>query len=66
VEALCSRLKVQAAGCVITAHHACMGIRGVRQPDALMTTSSLRGLFRTDTAARAELMALHSSPTGAP
>lgn len=65
-DALVSRLKTQAAGCVITAHHACMGIRGVRQPDAVMTTSSLRGKFLTDPMARAELMALHPSPTGGP
>lgn len=65
-DALTSRLKTQAAGVVITAHHACMGIRGVRQPDADMVTSSLAGLFRTDPRARAELMSLHPSPTGGP
>jgi GTP cyclohydrolase IA len=63
-EAIAGRLKTVAAGCVITAHHACMGIRGVRQPDAEMVTSSLTGRFRTDPAARAELRSLHPSPTG--
>lgn len=63
-DALTARLKTQAAGVVITARHACMGIRGVRQPDAEMVTSSLAGLFRTDPRARAELMSLHPSPTG--
>jgi GTP cyclohydrolase IA len=62
VTALEERLDTQAAGCVITAHHACMGIRGVRQPDAVMTTSSLGGAFRVDPAARAELMSLHTAP----
>lgn len=65
-DALTSRLKTQAAGVVITSRHACMGIRGVRQPDAEMVTSSLSGLFRTDPRARAELMSLHPSPTGGP
>lgn len=65
-DALTSRLKTQAAGVVITAHHACMGIRGVRQPDAEMVTSSLAGRFRDDPLARAELMSLHPSPTGGP
>lgn len=63
-DTLTARLRTVAAGCVITAHHACMGIRGVRQPDAEMVTSSLSGRFLTDSAARAELMSLHPSPTG--
>jgi GTP cyclohydrolase I len=54
-----TRLSPLGAACIITAHHGCMGIRGVKQPDAVMTTSSLRGRFRQDDAARAELMALH-------
>lgn len=58
-DALTERLDPAGAGCIITSHHACMGIRGVKQPDAVMTTSSLRGRFREDPAARAELMALH-------
>lgn len=61
VEALDKRLSPIGAACIITAHHACMGIRGVKQPDAVMTTSSLRGAFRDDPSARAELMALHQS-----
>jgi GTP cyclohydrolase I len=65
-DALIARLRTQAAGVVITSHHSCMGIRGVRQPDAEMVTSSLSGLFRDDPRARAELMSLHPSPTGGP
>lgn len=58
-DALVARLDPDGAGCIITSHHACMGIRGVKQPEAVMTTSSLRGRFREDPASRAELMALH-------
>lgn len=58
------RLTPLGAACIITAHHGCMGIRGVKQPDAVMTTSSLRGRFREDDAARAELMALHRTSVG--
>jgi GTP cyclohydrolase IA len=40
----------------ITAHHQCMGCRGVRQPEAEMVTSCLRGVFLTDSSARAEFL----------
>jgi GTP cyclohydrolase I len=53
------RLSPLGAACIITAHHGCMGIRGVKQLDAVMTTSSLRGRFRDSDTTRAELMALH-------
>ncbi|MFB7906650.1 GTP cyclohydrolase I [Kitasatospora sp. NPDC056076] len=46
------------AACVIRSGHSCMGHRGVRKPEAEMTTSSLLGAFRDDAAARAELFAL--------
>jgi GTP cyclohydrolase IA len=59
VAALTGRLKTKAAGCVITARHGCMSVRGVRQPDADAITSALAGGFLDDPAARAELMALH-------
>jgi GTP cyclohydrolase I len=37
--------------------HLCMSMRGIRTP-ALMTSSVLRGAFRTNPAARAEFFAL--------
>lgn len=60
-DALDAKLKPLGAACIITSSHACMGIRGVRQPDAVMTTSSLRGTFRSDPVQRAELMSLHGA-----
>jgi GTP cyclohydrolase I len=43
---------------VVKARHECMGCRGVLQPEAVMTTSAMRGVFRDDPAARGELLAL--------
>jgi len=45
-------------GVVIRAHHSCMGCRGVRQPDAMMTTSCMLGILKDDPTARGELLAL--------
>ena len=50
-------LGAQGTAVVARAHHACMGCRGVRQPDADMVTSCLLGVMR-DRDARAEFMAL--------
>lgn len=43
---------------VVEAEHLCMAMRGVRSPGATTVTSAVRGLFRTDAAARAEAMGL--------
>jgi len=41
---------------VVEAEHFCMTMRGVKKPGATTVTSAVRGLFRTDAAARAEAL----------
>ncbi len=43
---------------VVEAEHLCMAMRGVRSAGSTTVTSAVRGLFRTDVAARAEAMGL--------
>lgn len=59
-EALLGHLEPLGAGVVVSAHHSCMGCRGVRQPDAAMVTSAMLGVLRDEPAARAEFMMLCS------
>lgn len=55
-DALDEVLKPRGVLVVIEAEHLCMSMRGVRKPGASTVTSAVRGLFRTDPAARAEAM----------
>lgn len=57
-EAIESVLKPQATLVVLEAEHLCMAMRGVRKPGSSTVTSAVRGLFRTDSSARAEAMRL--------
>lgn len=42
---------------VVEAEHTCMSIRGVRKPGTKTVTTAVRGIYRTDSSARAEVMA---------
>lgn len=51
-------LQPRGVGVVMEAVHSCMEIRGVRTCGSSCTTSAMRGIFRSNPASRAELMAL--------
>ncbi len=53
-------LDAKAVGVVMQAQHQCMACRGVRQKDAQMITSCIRGNFKDDQRARSEFFALLS------
>lgn len=52
------QLQPLGVGVVIRAHHSCMGLRGPVQPNAMMTTSALRGALLDKAEARAEFLDL--------
>ncbi|MBA3531745.1 MAG: GTP cyclohydrolase I FolE [Ardenticatenales bacterium] len=55
---LMEHLDPRGVGVVVEGQHMCSMIRGVRQPNSLMVTSAMRGLFKKDPRTRAEFMAL--------
>jgi GTP cyclohydrolase I len=57
-DCLVERLNPRGVLVVVEAEHLCMSMRGVRKPGALTVTSAVRGLFRDDSATRAEAMNL--------
>lgn len=57
-DALMQRLGARGALVVVESEHQCMKIRGVAKPNGVMITSAVRGVFRSDPAARSEVMAL--------
>ena len=57
-DALMDELNPVGAACVIEAAHTCMTIRGVKRPGSIMVTSALRGIFKDNSASRAEVLSL--------
>lgn len=57
-DAIMEHLAPKGAGALVRAHHSCMGCRGAMQPDALMTTSALRGVMLDKPEAREEFLSL--------
>ncbi|WP_111508060.1 GTP cyclohydrolase I FolE [Mycobacterium kyogaense] len=57
-DALMRKLDPRGAIVVIEAEHLCMAMRGIRKPGARTTTSAVRGVFKTNTASRAEALDL--------
>jgi GTP cyclohydrolase I len=51
-------LEPKAVAVVIEASHSCMTARGVRTPGVMMTTSRMKGTFRSDERSRREVLAL--------
>lgn len=60
-DAIMQHLNPQGALVVIESEHLCMKVRGVNKPNSVMVTSAVRGIFKTDPAARSEAMALIKS-----
>jgi len=57
-DALMEHLAPKGAVVVVEAEHLCMKMRGVQKPNGTMVTSAVRGTFRENAAARAEVMGL--------
>jgi GTP cyclohydrolase I len=57
-DALMEHLDAEGVAVILEAQHMCMKMRGVSQPDAVMVTSALRGIFRENAASRHEVMQL--------
>jgi GTP cyclohydrolase IA len=55
---LVEELDVKGVAVVIEASHSCMSIRGVRKPESVCVTSSMKGIFRSNLSSRSEVMTL--------
>jgi len=55
---LMQELEPRGVAVVLEANHSCMTIRGIRKPDAITTTSAMRGSFKDNPATRSEFLAL--------
>lgn len=61
-DTLVKSLKPEGVLVLIQAEHLCMSMRGVRAPGALVVTSAVRGICRSNAATRAEVLALIEAP----
>lgn len=57
-DALVKVLDPLGAACIISAEHSCMSCRGIKLSGTSFITSAMRGVFKEDDKARAELMTL--------
>ncbi|MCZ6682453.1 MAG: GTP cyclohydrolase I FolE [Planctomycetota bacterium] len=57
-DTLVNELRAKGVAVVMEATHTCMTCRGVRKPGSVMVTSAVRGVCRTNSATRAEIMSL--------
>jgi GTP cyclohydrolase I len=55
------KIKPKGTIVIVEAEHLCMSLRGVKKPNTITVTSSVRGLFRRNAASRAEAMSLIKS-----
>jgi GTP cyclohydrolase I len=55
---LMENLKPKGAAVVIEASHSCTTIRGIKKAGSVMVTSALRGLFKSDSRSRSEVLSL--------
>lgn len=53
-----TNLKPQGVAVVMEASHSCMTIRGIKKPGSTMVTSALRGIFKSDSKSRSEVLSL--------
>ena len=57
-DAVFDGLKAEGVAVVVQAEHMCMIMRGIKKPGSNITTSALRGIFRTKPETRAEFFSL--------
>lgn len=55
---LMTELDARGVAVILEATHTCMSIRGVRKTGSVMTTSAMRGTFRSNQSSRTELLSL--------
>jgi len=55
---LMDSLNPKGVAVVLEASHSCMTIRGIKKPGSIMTTSALRGIFKSDPRSRNEVLDL--------